>query len=154
MRKNRALTPEGGGKRTVRGGVQNPLLGGVSFVRFSTPLFFPPPHGRPLMYYSLRLALQLTAHGFLAEGLVTCFFCMFVLSVFVLDRKIRCPDDLSICLNNTGQGEPKIHQSACRCMHPPARQTLRSQLTVLPSTASLMMLLLTPEPPLYLQYCV
>ena len=36
-RKNRALTPEGGGKRTVRGGVQNPFLGGVSFVRFSTP---------------------------------------------------------------------------------------------------------------------
>ena len=31
-RKNRALTPEGGGKRTVRGGVQNPFLGGVSFV--------------------------------------------------------------------------------------------------------------------------
>ena len=27
------------------GGVQNPFLGGVSFVRFSTPLFFPPPHG-------------------------------------------------------------------------------------------------------------
>ena len=27
------------------GGVQNPLLGGVSFVRFSSPLFFPPPHG-------------------------------------------------------------------------------------------------------------
>ena len=38
-RKKRALTPEGGGKRTVRGGVQNPFLGGVSFVRFSTPLF-------------------------------------------------------------------------------------------------------------------
>ena len=44
-RKNRALTREGGGKRTVRGGVQKPLLGGVSFVGFSTPLFFPPPHG-------------------------------------------------------------------------------------------------------------
>ena len=45
-RKNRALTPEGGGKRTVGGGVQNPFLGGVSFVRFSTPLLFPPPrHG-------------------------------------------------------------------------------------------------------------
>ena len=30
-RKNRALTPEGGGERTVRGGwVQNPFLGGVS----------------------------------------------------------------------------------------------------------------------------
>ena len=27
------------------GGVQNPFLGGVSFVRVSTPLFFPPPHG-------------------------------------------------------------------------------------------------------------
>ena len=47
-RKNRALTLEGGGKRTVRGGVQNPFLGGVSFLRFSTPLFFPPPHWRPL----------------------------------------------------------------------------------------------------------
>ena len=44
-RKNRALTSEGGGKRTVGGGVQNPFLGGVSFVRFSTPLLFPPPHG-------------------------------------------------------------------------------------------------------------
>ena len=44
-RENRAPTPEGGGKRTVRGGVQNPFLGGVSFVRFSTPLFFAPPHG-------------------------------------------------------------------------------------------------------------
>ena len=44
-KKNRALAPEGGGKRTVRGGgVQNPFLGGVSFARFSTPLFFPPPH--------------------------------------------------------------------------------------------------------------
>ena len=42
-RKNRATTPEGGGKRTVRGGVQNPLLGGVSFMRFSFPLFFHPP---------------------------------------------------------------------------------------------------------------
>ena len=45
VQENRALTPEGGGKRTVRGGVQNPFLGGVSFVRFSTPLLFPPPHG-------------------------------------------------------------------------------------------------------------
>ena len=26
-------------------GVQNPFLGGVSFVRFFSPLFFPPPHG-------------------------------------------------------------------------------------------------------------
>ena len=46
--KNRALTPEGGGKRTARG-VQNPFLGGVSFVRFSNPLLFPPPPWRPLM---------------------------------------------------------------------------------------------------------
>ena len=45
-RKNRALTPEGDGKRTVRG-VQNPFLGGVSFVRFF-PLFSTPPW-RPLM---------------------------------------------------------------------------------------------------------
>ena len=44
-RKDKALTLEGGGKRTVRGGVQNPFLGGVSFVRFSTPLLFPPLHG-------------------------------------------------------------------------------------------------------------
>ena len=44
-RENRALTPEGGGKRTVRGGVQNSCLGGVSFARFSTPLLFPTPHG-------------------------------------------------------------------------------------------------------------
>ena len=36
---------QGVGKRTVWGGVQNPFLGGLSFVRFSTPLFFPPPHG-------------------------------------------------------------------------------------------------------------
>ena len=35
-----------GGWKTYRTkGVQNPFLGGVSFVRFSTPLFFPPPHG-------------------------------------------------------------------------------------------------------------
>ena len=49
-RKNRALTPEGGGKRTVGGGVQNPFLGGVSFVRFSNPPPFstPPPPWRPL----------------------------------------------------------------------------------------------------------
>ena len=40
-RKHRALTHEGGGKRTVRGGVQNTFLGGVSFVRFSTPLGHP-----------------------------------------------------------------------------------------------------------------
>ena len=48
VQENRVLTPEGGGKRTVRGGVQNPFLGGVSFVRFSTPLLFPPPPWRPL----------------------------------------------------------------------------------------------------------
>ena len=42
---NRATTPEGGGKRTRERGIQNPFLGGVSFVRFSTPLFFHPPHG-------------------------------------------------------------------------------------------------------------
>ena len=50
----------GGGKRTReralpkivgRGGVQNPFLGGVSFVRFSTPLFFPPPPWRPLNFW-------------------------------------------------------------------------------------------------------
>ena len=42
--------PEGGGKRTERRGVRNPFLGGVSFVRFSSPLFFPPPPPwRPLI---------------------------------------------------------------------------------------------------------
>ena len=44
-RKNRAMAPEGGGKRTRRREVQKPFLGGVSFVRFSSPLFSPPPHG-------------------------------------------------------------------------------------------------------------
>ena len=47
-RENRATTPEGGGKRTVRGGVQNPFFAGVSFVRFSSPLFSHPPPWRPL----------------------------------------------------------------------------------------------------------
>ena len=40
VQENRALTPERGGKRTVQGGVQNPFLGGVSFVRFSPPPLF------------------------------------------------------------------------------------------------------------------
>ena len=53
-RKNRALTPEGGGKRTVGGGVQKPFLAGVSFVRFSTPLLFSTPPWCPL---SLRFAM-------------------------------------------------------------------------------------------------
>ena len=51
-RKSRALTPEGGGKRTVRGGGgPKPPFGRAVIrvppwiVRFSTPLFFPPPHG-------------------------------------------------------------------------------------------------------------
>ena len=43
-RKNRPRTPEGGGQRTRRRGVQNVVLGGVSFVRFSSPLFST-PHG-------------------------------------------------------------------------------------------------------------
>ena len=30
---------------TVRGGSKTPFFGGVSFVRFSSPLFFHPPHG-------------------------------------------------------------------------------------------------------------
>ena len=35
-----------GGWKTYRTrGGPKPLLGGVSFVRFSYPLFFPPPHG-------------------------------------------------------------------------------------------------------------
>ena len=32
-------------KKSPKEWVQNPFLGGVSFVRFSTPLLFPPPHG-------------------------------------------------------------------------------------------------------------
>ena len=48
--KRRPLTPERRGKRTVRGKVQDPFLGGVLFVRFSTPRFFhPPPPLRPLI---------------------------------------------------------------------------------------------------------
>ena len=35
-------------------GVQNPFLGGVSFVRFSTRLFFPPPHGVLWQWRELR----------------------------------------------------------------------------------------------------
>ena len=46
--KNRALTPEGGGKRTVRGGVSKPLFGRrVIREVFHTPLFSTPPW-RPL----------------------------------------------------------------------------------------------------------
>ena len=40
-----------GGKRTARGGVQNPFLGGVSFVRFSSPLFFSTPPWRLLNHF-------------------------------------------------------------------------------------------------------
>ena len=60
-RKNRAcaLTPEGGGQRTVRGGVQNPFLGGMSFVRFSSPLFFPPPPWRPLTQSHISSSCEL-----------------------------------------------------------------------------------------------
>ena len=43
VQEKKALTPEGCGKRTVGGGLQNPFLGGVSLVRVSTPLFFPAP---------------------------------------------------------------------------------------------------------------
>ena len=50
-RKTRALTPEGVENVPYKGGFQSPFLGGVSFVRFSSPLFFstpplflPPPH--------------------------------------------------------------------------------------------------------------
>ena len=47
-RKNRALTPEGGGKRTVRGGGPKPLFGrGVIREVFHPPLFSTPPW-RPL----------------------------------------------------------------------------------------------------------
>ena len=49
-RKNRALTLEGGGKRTIRGAVQNPFLGGdPGVIRevFLPPLFCTPPW-RPL----------------------------------------------------------------------------------------------------------
>ena len=41
-------TPERGGKHTVRGGVQNPFLGVLSLMRFSSPPFFHPPQWRPL----------------------------------------------------------------------------------------------------------
>ena len=52
-RKNRGLTPEGGGKRTVRGGVQNHFLGGVSFVNtFPPPLFSVGSLGWPPMPWS------------------------------------------------------------------------------------------------------
>ena len=44
-RKNRALTPEGGGKRTVRGGVENPFWEGCQSWGFPPPSFFHPPHG-------------------------------------------------------------------------------------------------------------
>ena len=44
-RKNGALTPDGGENVPYEGGGPNPFLGGVSFVRFSSPLFFPPPQG-------------------------------------------------------------------------------------------------------------
>ena len=47
-RKNRALTPEGWNTYRTRGGSKTPFLGGVSFLRFSTPLFLPPPLWRPL----------------------------------------------------------------------------------------------------------
>ena len=48
--KNIALTPEGGGKRTIRGGVQNPLFGrGVIREVFHHLLLFPPPPWRPLI---------------------------------------------------------------------------------------------------------
>ena len=57
-RKNRATTPEGGGKRTIRGGVQNLFLGGVSLVMFSSPLFFPPPHGVLWIPHSEQIRLS------------------------------------------------------------------------------------------------
>ena len=53
-RKTIALTLEGGGKRTVRGRVRNPFLGGVSFVRFSSPLFFHPPWRPRRTHWVLR----------------------------------------------------------------------------------------------------
>ena len=67
-RKNRALTPEGGGKRTVRGGGPNPLLGGVSFVRFSSPLFFPPPHG--VLWLGVPKLTQSNSQCSFREGLL------------------------------------------------------------------------------------
>ena len=44
----------GGWKTYRRRGVQNPFLGGVSYVRFSTPLFFPPPYG-VLLFLTFRI---------------------------------------------------------------------------------------------------
>ena len=53
-------------KTTVRGGVQNPFLGGVSSVRFSTPLFFPPPPWRPLTIMLRNMLGQIFDSPFLS----------------------------------------------------------------------------------------
>ena len=47
-RKNRALTAEGGGKRTVRGGSKTPFWEGCHSWGFPPPSFFHPPPWRPL----------------------------------------------------------------------------------------------------------
>ena len=54
-RKNRATTLEGGRKGARGRGVQNPFLGGTSFVRFFSPLFFSTPPRRPLNGAQLNL---------------------------------------------------------------------------------------------------
>ena len=43
--KKQSTDTRGGWKTYRTRGVQKPVLGGVSFVRFSTPLSLPPPHG-------------------------------------------------------------------------------------------------------------
>ena len=85
-RKNRALTPQGSGKRTVREGVQNPFLGGVSFVRFSTPLFFPPPPWRPL-----KLALRVAWARCLLWDTGSGFSLLAVLGCACAPRTSPCP---------------------------------------------------------------
>ena len=71
-RKNRALTPEGGWKTYgTRGGSKTPFLGGVSFVRFSYPLFFHPP-----VASSEEVVVSIFALSLLRGALETENFCV------------------------------------------------------------------------------
>ena len=65
------MAPEGSGKHTRW--FQNPFLEGVSCVRLSSPLFFPPPHGvlRNTKWpnrYSNPVALRSVALGLPGSG--------------------------------------------------------------------------------------
>ena len=60
-RKNRALTPEGGGKRTVRGGSKTPFWEGCHSWGFPPPSFFHPP-----------MASSELSCGFLRKSAVFC----------------------------------------------------------------------------------